>query len=87
MKTNKKTKQIYLESLDANTTTTAPKDTKQIINIRYQEKLKDNQKRHLKQNIADEVLDIISLIQDHTIVQQIIHSKSKVPSIICYTDK
>ena len=37
-------------------------------------------------NIADEMLQVLSMMNTHPFVQQVIHTKGQVPSIICYTD-
>jgi hypothetical protein len=37
-------------------------------------------------NIADEILQVLSMMNTHPCVQQVIHTKGQVPSIICYTD-
>ena len=37
-------------------------------------------------NIADEMLQVFSMMNTHPFVQQVIHTKGQVPSIICYTD-
>ena len=36
-------------------------------------------------NTADEILDVLGMVNDHPFVQSIIHNKDQVPNVICYT--
>ena len=36
-------------------------------------------------NVADELLQVLAMMNDHPFVQQVIHRKDQVPAIICYT--
>jgi hypothetical protein len=37
--------------------------------------------------VADEILEVISMLSTHPYVQTIIHNNDQVPAIICYTDE
>jgi ribosomal protein S8 len=69
--------------MNLNNSVEAPKDTKQIKNAKYREKKKTTQPRN---NIADEILAVLSMMNEHPFVQQVIHKKGQVPSIICHTE-
>jgi hypothetical protein len=79
----KKPKDVYLQ-MNRNNSLLAPKDTKQIRNANYREK-KTTQPVY-NNSIADEMLQVLSMMNTHTFVQQVIDTKGQVPSIICYTD-
>ena len=36
-------------------------------------------------NIADEILEILGMVNEHPFVQTVIHNKDHVPNVICYT--
>ena len=38
-------------------------------------------------NVADEILDVLGMVNDHPFVQTIIHNKDQVPNIILYTNE
>ncbi|CAG2217499.1 unnamed protein product [Mytilus edulis] len=82
--TDKKPKEIFLQ-LNQDNSMTAPHDTKQIKNAKYRQK-KTN-KSSSSNNIADEILEVLSMLNDHPFVQQVIHKKGQVPSILCYTEE
>lgn len=63
----------------------APRDNKQIRNLKYREIKKDKQQKVQQHNIADEILEVIAMLDSHPFVQEIVHSKDKMSSIICYT--
>ena len=75
-------KQIYLD-MNRNDSINAPKDTKQIRNAKYRNKQKE--KPMYSKNVADELLQVLAMMNDHPVVQQVIHRKDQVPAIICYT--
>jgi len=79
----KRSKDFYLQ-MNRDNSLLAPKDTKQIRNANYREK-KTTQPVY-NNNIADEILQVLSMMNTHPFVQQVIHTKGQVPSIICYTD-
>lgn len=56
-------------------------------NIKYEEKRKEKQSRSNRVNIADEILDVLGMVNDHPFVQTIIHNKDQVPNIILYTEE
>ena len=38
-------------------------------------------------NIADGILEVLGMVNDHLFVQSIIHNKDQVPNVICYTNE
>lgn len=38
-------------------------------------------------NVADEILEVLGMVNDHPYVQTVIHNKDQVPNIICYTQE
>ena len=38
-------------------------------------------------NIADEILEVLGMVNDHPFVQSLIHNKDQVPHFICYTNE
>jgi hypothetical protein len=66
-----------------------PRDFKVVKNIKYKskQKVQHTNKCNQRDNIADEILEVLSMINDHPYVQTFIHHKDKVPSIICYTNE
>ncbi|CAC5380483.1 unnamed protein product [Mytilus coruscus] len=81
---DKKPKEIFLQ-MNQDNSMTAPHDTKQI-KMQNTGKKKANQPSN-SNNIADEILEVLSMLNDHPFVQQVIHKKGQVPSILCYTEK
>jgi hypothetical protein len=75
---HRKPKEIFLQ-MNLNNSVEAPKDTRQIKNAKSREKKKTTQPRN---NIADEILAVLSMMNEHPFVQQVIHKKGQVPSII-----
>ena len=69
--------------MNLNNSVEAPKDTRQIKNAKSREKKKTTQPR---KNTADEILAVLSMMNEHPFVQQVIHKKGQVPSIICQTE-
>ena len=62
-----------------------PRDFGVIRNKKYKDKRKETQTLSTKVNIADEILEVIGMVNSHRYVQSIIHNKDQVPAIICYT--
>ena len=63
------------------------RDFEVIRNQKYLQKKKQEGKRPQQgSNVADELLEVIGMTDNHPFVQSIIHNKNKVPTIICYTD-
>ncbi|KAK3082787.1 hypothetical protein FSP39_005298 [Pinctada imbricata] len=79
----KKPKKIYREMV-LNDSINAPRDIKLIRNARYTQRVKDHGK--VTGNAADEILSLISSIDQHPYVQKIEHTKNNVPAIILYDD-
>ena len=65
----------------------APRAKKQVENIRYNEKKKDQQSTGKRANFADHIERLENMVQTHPYVQQVIHTKDKVPMIILYTNE
>ena len=65
----------------------APKDFKQVRNVKYQQSRKytKNKIGH-KNNLADEVLHCISMVDSHEFVQHCSKTKDRMPNFICYTE-
>ena len=63
----------------------APRDLKQIRNMKYAEKKKRKQANVCNSNnVADRIMETVSMINEHDFVQVMIHSKGKPPSVILY---
>ena len=63
----------------------APRDYHQIRNIKYNQK--KQQKTASASNVADQIIDISSMVNKDDFVKEVVYSESngKPPSIICYT--
>ena len=48
--------------------------------------LEKRRKQQPRNNIADEILAVLTMMNEHPFVQQVIHKKGQVPSIICHTE-
>ena len=48
--------------------------------------LEKRRKQQPRNNIADEILAVLTMMNEHPFVQQVIHKKGQVPSIICQTE-
>ena len=82
----KKPKEIYAE-LKRDDSMNCARDFRVVRNQKYNEKKKAKSNRSNRENIADEILDVISMVNVHPYVQTIIHNKDQVPSVICYTNE
>ena len=80
---HRRPKEIFLQ-MNLNNSVEAPKDTRQIKNAKSREKKKTTQPRN---NIADEILAVLSMMNEHPFVQQVIHKKGQVLSIIFKQDQ
>ena len=56
-------------------------------NVKYEQKRKEKTERVNRLNIADEILEVLGMDNDHQFVQTIIHNKDQVPNVICYTNE
>ncbi|KAK6191179.1 hypothetical protein SNE40_002917 [Patella caerulea] len=72
--------------MKTNSTQYAPASIKQIQNTLYRERQKSKPIVHAS-NIADEILEVIGMLNTHPFVQQIVHRKGEVPSVMCYTNE
>ena len=82
---SKKPKEIYAE-LKRDDSSNCARDFRVVRNQKQNEKKKIKNNRTNRDNIADEILDVISMVNVHPYVQTVIHNKDQVPSVICYTD-
>ena len=84
----KRPQEIYTDCLKNDDSFNMPRNTKQIRNLKYRKERREReQTHHQNNNVADEILEVIAMLNDHPFVQEIIHSKEMVPSIICYTEE
>ena len=63
----------------------APRDSKQVRNVRYQNSQKEKERKGYKNNLADENLECISAVDTHDFVQHWSKSKGRMPNFVCYT--
>jgi restriction endonuclease Mrr len=77
---------IYADQLQNDTSINQPRDTKQVRNLNHCETKKRKVTSH-QHNVADEILQVIDMVDTHEFVQEIVHTKQRVPSIICYTNE
>ena len=82
----KKPKEIYAE-MKRDDSINCARDFRVVRNQKYIEKKKAKSNSSNRENIADEILDVISMVNIHPYVQTIIHNKDQVPSVICYTEE
>lgn len=47
---------------------------------------KEKRRKPHSPETTDEILAVLSMMNEHPFVQQVIHKKGQVPSIICHTD-
>ena len=78
----RKPKQMYTD-MNLNNSLEASKNIKQIKNAKYRDKKRTTQPTN---NIADEILAVINMTSNHPYVQQMIHTKDQIPSVICHTE-
>ena len=77
-------KDIYVD-LRKDDSLNCARDFQVIRNQKFEQKIKDKIGRAYRVNIADEILKVLGMVNDHPFVQTIIHNKDQVPNIICYT--
>ena len=80
--THKKPKEIYAE-LRIDDSMNCARDFRVIKNLKYQQKQKEKIARSNRVNVADEILEVLGMVNEHPFVQTIIHNKDQVPNIIC----
>nr|XP_039258759.1 uncharacterized protein LOC120335330 [Styela clava] len=83
LRCNEPTRKIYREMV-LNDSTSSPRDFKQVRNRKMKLNKGENSKS-TKYNIADEVLDVLNMINTNPYVKEIILTPEKPPSIILYT--
>ena len=87
IKTQVKTKppkEVYAD-LKREDSMTCARDFRVVKNIKYQQKRKEKTERVNRLNIADEILEVLGMVNEHPFVQTVIHNKDQVPNVICYT--
>ena len=82
----KKPKEIYA-ALKRDDSMTCARDFRVVKNVKYEQKRKEKTERVNRLNIADEILEVLGMVNDHPFVQSIIHNKDQVPNVICYTNE
>ena len=85
-----KPRQVYtheISKLDDHDDFDAPRDTKQVRNIKYASDKQDRGEK-ANQNFSDQIMHMTSLVsQGDDFIRSIIHESGKVPSILLYTSK
>ena len=61
------------------------RDFRVIRNQKYNARKREKSISARNNNVADEILDVLGMLNEHPYVQTVIHNKLQVPSIICYT--
>ena len=64
----------------------APKDFKQVRNVKYNLLKKHEGNSGKKNNLADEMLECLSMVDSCEFVQHFCKTKGKMPNIVCYTE-
>lgn len=80
----KKPKEIYAD-LRRDDSLNCARDFRVIKNQKYEQKKKEKISRTNKVNVADEILEVLGMVNEHPFVQTIVHNKDQVPNVICYT--
>ena len=80
---NKKPSEVYY-ALKHDDSSNCPRDYRVIRNAKQRARKEGFENKPVS-NVADEILEVIAMLQDHPFVQTIIHHKDEVPSVICYT--
>ncbi|XP_070207400.1 uncharacterized protein [Littorina saxatilis] len=80
---NQPPRHVYMD-MNKENSFDAPSNAKQIRNKKHNEKAANRENRPNGQNVADEVLETIAMLNTQNSVQQIIHCKGKIPSLIVY---
>ena len=78
----KKPTQVYKEMVlkdEAN----APRDLQQLRDLKYRTEGKSATSNG--NNVADDILNVLSMVKDHPFIQKVEQSKNNVPSIILYS--
>ena len=78
----KKPRQVYKEMVlkdEAN----APRDLQQLHDLKYRTEGKSATSNG--NNVADDILNVLSMVKDHPFIQKVEQSKNNIPSIILYS--
>jgi hypothetical protein len=76
-----KPRQVYKEIVLTDETN-APKDIQQLRDLKHRNEKKT--KTTTGNNIADEILQVLSMLNDNNFVQKVEHAKGQIPSIPMY---
>ena len=71
---------VYADQLQNNTCINQPRDTKQVRNLNHRE-TKKHKVTSNQHNVADEILQVIDMVDTHEFVQEIVHTKQCVSSM------
>ncbi len=63
----------------------APRSKKQVENVRYSTKKKEHQPTEKRANFTDQIGQLQNMVQTHPLVQELIHTKGKIPSVVLFT--
>ena len=74
------------KSMVFNDSINAPKDFKQVRNIKYRQQKKHGIQEGVKGNLADEILECLSMVDSCDFVRDLGKTKGKMPNIVCYTE-
>ena len=83
-------KSVYNYLIDQSNESMAPMDIKQVQNKKYNDNKRDRQNHNTgmyRNNFADNVQGVENMVYTHPFVQQVIHTKDKVPTVILYTQE
>jgi len=80
----KKPRHVYKE-VGLTDEANASKDIQQLHDLKHRNEKKT--KTTLGNNIADEVLQVLSMLNDNNFVQKVKHAKGQIPSILLYSEE
>jgi hypothetical protein len=78
----KKPRQVYKEMV-LKDEENAPRDLQQLRDLKYRTECKSATSNG--NNVADDILNVLSMVKDHPFIQKVEQSKNNVPSIILYS--
>jgi hypothetical protein len=78
---------VFDECVVNNSDVSAPRDIEQIKNKKYNMKKKTQERDCRNVNFADNIQTLQNMVLNNPFVRQVIHCKSRVPSVICYTEE
>ena len=78
--------QAYQRLTETNNESMAPVDVKQIQNKKFRDKRVENPNQY-RSNFVDHLQGVENMVYTHPFVQQVVHTKDKVPTVILYTSE